>query len=67
MRAAILVAAVHVSAGLGTRAAMGTRGLTPAVDATLPAHCRSPDLLTVVRIGPRQRRNANANGHSTDG
>src|ERR1700722_17618779 len=59
VRAAILVAAVHVSAGLGTRTGRG-RGLTPTVDAALPAHCRSPDLLAVGRIGPRPRRDANA-------
>jgi hypothetical protein len=69
MRVAILEAAVRVSAG-GTASRLtrtAGRGLTPAVDATLPAHCRSPDCLTIGRVGPRQRRNAKANGHSTDG
>jgi hypothetical protein len=47
MRAAILEAAVRVSAGLGTRTGRGTRGLTAAADATLPAHCRSPDLFVL--------------------
>ena len=46
MRVAILEAAVRVSAG-GTASRLtrtAGRGLTPgAVDATLPAHCRSPD------------------------
>jgi hypothetical protein len=66
MMLAVLGAAVHVRAAIGTRTGIGSRGLTPAVDATLPAHCRSPDLLTTGRIGPRLRRDANAHGH-TDG
>jgi hypothetical protein len=66
--AAILEAAVRVSAS-GTASRLtrtAGRGLTPAVDAPLPAHCGKPDLLTVGRIGPRQRRDAKANGDSTD-
>ncbi|MDT7721313.1 MAG: hypothetical protein QOE94_2324 [Mycobacterium sp.] len=47
MHVAILVAAVRVSAATGTGTnGRSSLGRTPAVDATLPAHCRSPDLLT---------------------
>jgi hypothetical protein len=70
MSVAILVAAVRVSAATasGRRDGRSSRGRTPAaVDGTLPANCRSTELLTIGRIGPRQRRDANANGRSTDG
>ena len=63
MNVAVLVAAVSVSAATGGGSRNGSfRGPTLAPDVTLPAYCCRPDGFTIGRIGPRQRRDANANG-----
>src|ERR1700686_615412 len=67
---ATLIGAVRIEAATAARRPGGTvrgRGLIPAAHVTLPAHCRTADVLTVVRIGRRRWRDANADGRGANG
>jgi hypothetical protein len=61
----VLEGAVRANAAIAVRGSPGhlnISGPSRAVDVTLRAHCRPRGGLTVGRIGPRRRRDANANG-----